>query len=82
MIQRRTFLVATAALLLQPPHVGEAQSSALDRRIGILTPDPMSQRGHLFEALRTRLRELGYVEGSDVTVETRSAEGRWMRCPR
>jgi putative ABC transport system substrate-binding protein len=44
-------------------------------RIGVLTPDPISARANQFEAFKEGLRGLGYVEGQNVAIEIRSAEG-------
>src|SRR5262245_65916606 len=43
-------------------------------RIGILPPGPISERVHLWEAFRQGLRELGYVEGQNITLAFPSAE--------
>ena len=46
----------------------EAQQSAKIPRIGILPPGPISERVHLWNAFRQGLRELGYVEGKNITL--------------
>jgi putative ABC transport system substrate-binding protein len=60
----------------------EAQESAKFPRIGFIhssrTPtDPSPQ----FEAFRLGLRDLGYVEGKNILIESRYAEGRLDRMP-
>ncbi len=50
-------------------------------RIGILPPGPMSERVHLWEAFRQGLRELGYVEGKNITLVFPSAEVKPERLP-
>ena len=51
------------------PRVAEAQQPKAVPRIGVLrTPPPTD---HLFQALLTGLRELGYVEGKTVLIEYR-----------
>src|SRR5262245_4246074 len=50
-------------------------------RIGILPPGPISERVHLWEAFRQGLRELGYVEGKNITLVFPSAEVKPERLP-
>ena len=45
----------------------EAQQPKKVPRIGILPPGPISERVHLWDAFRQGLRELGYVEGQNIT---------------
>ena len=77
MIDRRTFIGAVTASSLAAPRVGLAQLAGKAYRIGFLgaasASSPTSARR--VEALRKGLRELGYVEGKNVTVDFRWAEG-------
>ena len=50
-------------------------------RIGYLFSLTQSEGLHLWEACRQGLRELGYVEGQNIIVEPRWAEGRYERLP-
>jgi putative ABC transport system substrate-binding protein len=77
--RRRQFLIAAGALLAAPVAV-RAQQTAGMRRIGYLTPFPLGNSLNV-EAFRQGLREAGYVEGKNVIVEMRSAEGRQERLP-
>jgi putative ABC transport system substrate-binding protein len=63
------------------PFAAGAQQPAKVPRIGFLLPGPMAFRTHLWEAFREGLRELGYVEGQNVAIESRSAQGRFERLP-
>jgi putative ABC transport system substrate-binding protein len=64
------------------PLVAEAQQSAKVPRIGWLRiASPTPAVSHLMEAFRQGLRELGYVEGQNIAVEYRFAEGRPERLP-
>jgi putative ABC transport system substrate-binding protein len=59
--------------------MAEAQQAKKMPRIGILSPDAISLRANLYEAFRQGLRELGYVEGQNLSFEWRSAEGKLDR---
>src|SRR5688572_20224836 len=48
-------------------------------RIGILEPISAAQNAANFDALREGLRSLGYVEGKNLVIEYRSADGRAER---
>jgi putative ABC transport system substrate-binding protein len=68
------FALAIETRAQQPaaPLRAAAQPGATMRQVGYLSPGP----GYPFEAFRDGLQELGYVEGSNITIERRSAEGR------
>ncbi|HEY2920515.1 MAG TPA: ABC transporter substrate-binding protein [Candidatus Binatia bacterium] len=59
----------------------EAQQPAKVPRIGYLTIPPLSAIVARTEAFRQGLRELGYVEGKNIVIEWRSAEGKAERLP-
>jgi len=64
--------------LLTAPLVTEAQQQAGKvPRIGVLTSNPMTAA--LQEAFRQDLRDYAYVEGQNILVEWRAAEGRTDR---
>jgi putative ABC transport system substrate-binding protein len=50
-------------------------------RIGYLSADDPSAASHLVEAFRQGLRDLGYVEGRNVIIEFRVADGKYDRLP-
>jgi ABC-type uncharacterized transport system substrate-binding protein len=54
----------------------EAQQPAKVPRIGFLSAVPHSSMSARVEALRQGLRELGYVEGQNIVIEYRFAEGK------
>jgi putative ABC transport system substrate-binding protein len=62
--------------------VAQAQPPKKVPRIGYLTADSRSARADVrAEAFRKGLRELGYVEGENIIIEWRSAEGKQDRLP-
>jgi putative tryptophan/tyrosine transport system substrate-binding protein len=67
-------LVSTAA---------EAQQAGEVPRVGYISPGSSSDPFRLrrFEAFRLGLRELGYVEGQNISLEPRWAEGEYARYP-
>jgi putative ABC transport system substrate-binding protein len=80
--ERRDFLIATGAFLAAS-FVAEAQPSRKTYRIGYLAAGWGSGTAYLrtLEAFRQGLRELGWVEGENVRIEYRFAEGRFERLP-
>jgi putative ABC transport system substrate-binding protein len=78
-VQRRDFLIAIGAILVAP-LAAEAQQAAKVARIGYLSPN-LAASLHLREAFRQGLRDLGYVEGRNVVLEYRDAEGKLERFP-
>ena len=74
----RLTVVATLALaLLAAPLAAEAQQAGRVYRIGYLSySSPAASNPHLREAFRQGLRELGWVEGQNITIDARFAENR------
>jgi putative ABC transport system substrate-binding protein len=79
-MERRTFMALVSGGLLAAPLIAEAQQAAKIARIGWLGNDPVGGP-HLSEAFRQGLRDLGYVEGRNVVIEYRWAEGKFERLP-
>jgi putative tryptophan/tyrosine transport system substrate-binding protein len=65
---------------LAAPLAAEAQQATKVARIGYLLSNPAANP-HLHEAFRQGLRDLGYVEGRNLVIEYRSAEGKLERLP-
>jgi putative ABC transport system substrate-binding protein len=59
----------------------EAQQAEKVPRIGYLSGSPPSAIAEQNEAFRQGLRDLGYVEGKNIMIEWRSAEGKTDRLP-
>ncbi|HEV2056382.1 MAG TPA: ABC transporter substrate-binding protein [Methylomirabilota bacterium] len=78
----RVSLVALLAVfLLAVPLAAEAQAPAKVPRIGFLSARPPTDNPYFIESFRQGLRELGYVEGQNIAIEYRFAEGRPERLP-
>ena len=83
---RREFLkaatvVGTAGFLGLGSEAAAAQQPARILRIGILAPPSASSFSGRLEAFRQRLRERGYIEGENIFIEYRYAEGKPERLP-
>jgi putative ABC transport system substrate-binding protein len=78
-MDRRDTVLALLALGAAP-LAAEAQQAAKVARIGYLSPN-LAASPHLHEAFRQGLRDLGYVEGRNVVIEYRDAEGKVERLP-
>jgi len=70
-----------ATLILTPALLAEAQQSAKTYRIGYLSPVTLSSDSADIEAFRRGLRDLGYIEGQNIAIEYRFAEGKPDRLP-
>ena len=81
MIDRRTFIGRVAGGLLAAPLAARAQQVGKVYRIGILETIPAARNAANLDALRKGLRDLGYVEGRNLVIEYRSADGRAERFP-
>ncbi len=73
---RRAFIGTLTGAFLAAPLTAEAQQAAKIARIGYLSGASLAASPHLREAFRQGLRELGYVEGRNVVIEYRDAEGK------
>ena len=77
---RLAFSVILAVLWLFTSVAVEAQQAAKVARIGYLAAN-LAASPHLTEAFHQGLRDLGYVEGRNVVIEYRDAEGKLERLP-
>ena len=73
--------IALSAMLFAFSASAEAQQPTKMPRIGYLAGGDPTSAGPSVEAFRQGLRELGYVEGKNILVEYRYAEGRQDRAP-
>jgi putative tryptophan/tyrosine transport system substrate-binding protein len=82
-VRRQWSVVSTllcAVLLFVLCSSVEAQQKKL-RRVGLLSPHTASGVSRNVEAFRNGLRELGYIEGINITVISRYADGARQRLP-
>jgi putative ABC transport system substrate-binding protein len=73
-MKRREFIAATAALLVSPRPL---RAEGPPRRVGYL--DPVFKNLPLFKVWQDSLRDHGWIEGKNLIVDYRSAEGRAER---
>ena len=73
--------VALALLFLAAPLSVTAQQQARVARIGLLSPFSSADAGAWHQAFRQGLRNHGWVEGKNISIEYRYAEGRLDRLP-
>jgi putative tryptophan/tyrosine transport system substrate-binding protein len=74
-IDRRTFVAGTGAVLLAAPLAAEAQQAAKVYRIAYVSPGSRSE-ARVFDALRQGLGERQLIEGRNLVIEQRYAEGK------
>ena len=80
-MDRRQFIGIASLSLLPAPFAAEAEQAARITRIGWLSLNLANSTAHLREAFLQGLRDLGYVEGRNVVIEYRDAEGKLERLP-
>ena len=73
--------LALCALLLAFPFPARAQQPKKVPRIGYLSNTDAATDSARAEGFRLALRELGYIEGQNIAIEYRFAEGRPDREP-
>ena len=81
-MKRREALIVFGAGLLAPPAASFAQARRSKvARIGFLGSASADGSAKSVEELRAGLRNLGYVEGKNLIIESRWADGRYERFP-
>jgi putative tryptophan/tyrosine transport system substrate-binding protein len=73
-MKRRAFITLLGGAVTWP-LAARAQQPAKVPTIGLLVPGTPSTHGQWFAALVRRLRELGWIEGGNITIEYRWAAG-------
>ena len=74
--------ILIAVTLLTVVAIAEAQQSTKVPRIAYVTASSASMQARRFEVFQQGLRDLGYVEGKNILVEYRFADGKVDRLPR
>ena len=80
MMDRRAFITVMGGIILVAPLAAEVQPPN-KVRIGYLSSNPPSDTQEAIDAFRAKLRGLGYVEGENLLLDSRYAEGRYERLP-
>jgi putative ABC transport system substrate-binding protein len=80
MTSRRAFLTASIAVTVAP-FAAAAQPATKTWRIGYLGPVSPSAGARLLDSFRQGLRELDYIEGQNISIDYRWAEGMPDRFP-
>jgi putative ABC transport system substrate-binding protein len=75
-------LLAVVLVLVSAPLIAGAQP-AMGKvpRIGLLGVTSAAGYAHQVEAMRQGFRDLGYVEGQNIVIESRWADGRYDQLP-
>ncbi|MBI3374677.1 MAG: ABC transporter substrate-binding protein [Betaproteobacteria bacterium] len=84
MNRRRTLLASVALCAFAAPLRTFAQQSGKVRRIGFLAARSRSTQSSpdvYYDAFEQAMRELGYVEGKNLVIEWRFADGKYERLP-
>ena len=81
LLDRRAFLATLGGGLLVAPLAAEAQPAGKVYRVGFLGNSTPALEANLVGPFREGLRELGYVEGRNIVIEYRWAEGQYERFP-
>ena len=80
-MSKKLICLALSALLLAISLPASAQQSAKVPRIAYVGGTSLTANADRVEAFRQGLRELGYVEGKNIVIELRSADGEQGRLP-
>jgi putative ABC transport system substrate-binding protein len=78
MTSRRRFLATVSGGLVARPLVARAQPPAMPV-VGFLSSLRASERARILPSFHQGLSEAGYVEGRNVAIEYRWAEGQYDR---
>ena len=74
-MKRRVFLGALAGGLLAAPLAGEAQQMGKVYRVGVISSGINPRSSSFFQAFERQLRDYGWVEGTNLTIDYRTPRG-------
>jgi len=80
-MRRREFIKAMAGSAVAWPLTARAQQAGKIWRIGMLETTSATLNAANVEAFRSALQRLGYIEGQNLVIDYRSADGRSERLP-
>src|SRR6476620_5847225 len=81
--RRRAFIVGLGSAAAWPVAARGQQQPVKVWRVGYVTPASAADQVSvaLFDAFRLKLQDLGYVEGKNLRLDVRRAEGDYARLP-
>jgi putative ABC transport system substrate-binding protein len=80
-MKRREFILALGGTVVGWPLAARAQQAPAVARIGLLSPFSPSTAAAWHKAFLQGLHDLGWVEGKNISIEYRYADGREDRLP-
>src|SRR5260370_8111274 len=80
-MDRRTFIGTLTGSLLAAPLAAEAQQAGRMWRIGVLIPASADANPQYRDAFVQGLRERGLIDGKNIALEWRFADGKYERLP-
>jgi putative ABC transport system substrate-binding protein len=80
-MSRRQWLGAAGAVFVAWPLASAGQSVSRPARVGLLRFSDLESSKHYLQSFRQGLRELGYLEGNNLVLELRFADGKAERLP-
>src|SRR4051812_45735267 len=90
-VSRRQFVMGVGGVGVSAAGLGllagcgrlpwQGQTPAKIPRVGFLSPLPLAAPPDYLEPFRQGLRELGYLDGQNIEIAVRSAEGEYERLP-
>jgi putative ABC transport system substrate-binding protein len=81
MMKRREFITLLGGAVTSWPRAARAQQAGKVYRIGFLGNSTAALEANLLGPFREGLRDLGYIEGQNIMIEYRWAEGKYERFP-
>lgn len=79
-MRRRTFIALMSAIAVNGPAV-DAQAGTGPAVVGLLSPFTRAETEDWHQAFRRGMRDLGWIEGTNITLEFRYADGYSERLP-